>query len=468
MRMKRTGRLAGAGFTTVVGIVFFLYYYFVIEEAWEMQAVGAVVCTVIAYFLGGFYDRARYYAAELNLINEELHISREQLRRSDERYSALQASLDNFSHDLFGIMKIAELEARLLAEVKLIFQIDCVSLIETQAGHPSCSVKTGTGEVPRAVLNKIRQHQSQQLSIGEVFEYEEGSFLKIGEFKGRTSWLIFGELTDSTRLPVKRIWLKTLIRYVNVVYENLIVIEDLSAELERTMEEQETPPWLLRLFFSLSEHERKRLSQDLHDAALQEQIIWYRKLEQLRTSGLGPDELKEGLAQIGDGLLDVMYQIRLTCNELRPPFLKEWGLVQALETLFDHIQLHADFTIYFEAEHFRDYLNDEQRIAVYRITQELMSNAMKHSKAKEVHVTLTGGKQNLLLSYRDNGVGTKTREQADNGFGSMGIYGMQQRVRSLQGEIQCVSDKNGFKMRVSIPLKPVLHVIPPHGTFVSV
>ncbi|EGL19167.1 ATPase/histidine kinase/DNA gyrase B/HSP90 domain protein [Paenibacillus sp. HGF7] len=468
MRMKRTGRLAGAGFTAVVGIVFFLHYYFVVGDTWEMQAAGAVFCIVIAYFLGGFYDRARYYAAELNMINQELHISREQLRRSDERYSALQASLDRFSHDLFGIMKIAELEARLLAEVKLIFQIDRVFLIETQAGHPSCSVKVGMGEVPRAVLDKIRQHQSQQLSIGEVFEYEEGSFLKIGEIKGRTFWLIFGELTDSTRLPVKRIWLKTLIRYVNVVYENLTVIEDLSAELKRTMEEQEPPTWLLRLFFSLSEHERKRLSQDLHDAALQEQIIWYRKLEQLRTSGLGPDELKEGLAQIGDGLLDVMYQIRLTCNELRPPFLKEWGLVQALEALFDHIQLHANFTIYFEAEHFRDCLNDEQRIAVYRITQELMSNAMKHSKAEEVHVTLTGGKQNLLLSYRDNGVGTVNGERKEPGFGSMGIYGMQQRVRSLQGEIQCVSDKSGLKVQICIPLKPVLHVIPLHGTFVSV
>jgi len=83
-------------------------------------------------------------------------------------------------------------------------------------------------------------------------------------------------------------------------------------------------------------------------------------------------------------------------------------------------------------------------------------------------LTLTDGKQNLLLSYRDNGVGTKTREQVDNGFGSMGIYGIQQRVRSLQGEIQCVSDQSGLKMQVSIPLKPVLHVIPPHGTFVSV
>ena len=80
-------------------------------------------------------------------------------------------------------------------------------------------------------------------------------------------------------IDAKKIWLETISRYASVLYDNFRVIEDLTRELENLgLSHQIMPVWLLRLMLHLSENERKRLSQDLHDAALQEQIIWYRKL----------------------------------------------------------------------------------------------------------------------------------------------------------------------------------------------
>jgi signal transduction histidine kinase len=78
--MKKTGRIVGVCFTTVVGACFFLYYYFIIRGAWEGQAVGAVFCSVIAWWLGSFYDKSRFYAKELENKTIELENSREDLK----------------------------------------------------------------------------------------------------------------------------------------------------------------------------------------------------------------------------------------------------------------------------------------------------------------------------------------------------------------------------------------------------
>ncbi|WP_248925770.1 PAS domain-containing sensor histidine kinase [Paenibacillus hamazuiensis] len=78
--MKKTGRIAGVMFTSIVGVCFFLYYYFIIKSAWEGQLLGAVACSVVAWWLGGYYDKARYYASELESRTKELERSREELQ----------------------------------------------------------------------------------------------------------------------------------------------------------------------------------------------------------------------------------------------------------------------------------------------------------------------------------------------------------------------------------------------------
>lgn len=373
------------------------------------------------------------------------------LLESEERYFFLQTSLDQFSRDLAGVMKIHDLERRLVNEIRSVLQISSVSLIEAEADEP---FRLCCGEIASSaeLYKELRTRSKELPQAGEVLELESGYAMKVAEVSGKTYILCFEDEVHALRITSKKVWLQTIIRYVNVLYDNFRVIEDLTMELRRNITKQEVPAWLLRLIFSLSENERKRLSQDLHDAALQEQIIWLRRLEGVLCAESTPVTLKPELEKIKEGLLDVVYQIRLTCNELRPPFLKEWGLVTALESLFDYTQLHSDYSIEFGAEQFRHMLTDDQMISLYRIVQELLSNASKHSCASLIQIGLTSDDQRMCLTYRDNGIGMELSQILDS-FESMGMYGIRERVRSLEGEIEIESiPSEGLSVTITLPL----------------
>ena len=81
-------------------------------------------------------------------------------------------------------------------------------------------------------------------------------------------------------------------------------------------------------------------------------------------------------------------------------------------------------------------------IGLYRIVQELLANATKHSNATEVKLRLSTQSDEVNLSYEDNGVGIDPSQKPDQ-FNSMGIGGMKERVRSMNGKIQFDSSESG-------------------------
>lgn len=244
------------------------------------------------------------------------------------------------------------MEQRLLREVRETLQITNIKFIAVESNHDK---------------------------LCEIIETEQGYSLKIGESRGKSYLLSINEKTLLLEISSIRVWLETITRYVSVLFDHFLLIEDLTKDLELAASKQVAPTWLLRFMFNLSENERKRLAQDLHDSALQEQIIWYRKLDFLLGERSINGELREQLEQISEGLLDVIYQLRIICNELRPPALINEGLISSLETLFEFTQLRTNYQIYFESEGFTHKLDDEVLIGLYRIVQELLANAAKHS-----------------------------------------------------------------------------------------
>ncbi len=217
---------------------------------------------------------------------------------------------------------------------------------------------------------------------------------------------------------------------------------------------QAPPNWLLRLMFQISENGRKRLSQDLHDAVLQDQMALYRHLNQVLTDEPLAPEAHKQLEAISQGLLDVIYQIRLVCNDLRPPLLKEEGLVSSLELLFEHTQLRSDYSILFDADVIHAEIAEDHATGLYRIVQELLANASKHSEANQVTFRLISTKAGFQLIYKDNGIGMDT-EKTGTSFVSMGLRGIKERVRSMNGTIVLQSFPNrGLSIRIHIPLSP--------------
>ncbi|QMV41974.1 PAS domain S-box protein [Cohnella cholangitidis] len=366
-------------------------------------------------------------SSSIQLMFEDITVRKQSQRKlieSEFRHYRLLTSLDRFSRDLFGVMKVSQLERRLVREVREVIKSNRVSLQEVE-------------------------HNEDRLC--EIIETDEGYHLKIGEIRGRSYLLCIDEKPASLQITTQRVWLQTIARYVSVLFDNFLLIEDLSRELEQSAAQQVGPTWLLRLLFNISENERKRLSQDLHDAALQEQIIWYRKLDLLMMDESITGDVREQLGQIAEGLLDVIHQIRITCNELRPPLLTEEGLTTSLEALFDFTQLRTNYCIQFDAADYDHTISDVLLIGLYRIVQELLANATKHSRATVVRIALSSGSDHIRLTYEDNGVGMDFGTMKDS-YNRMGIHGMKERVRSMNGLIEFGSSKsNGLAVSITIP-----------------
>jgi two-component system sensor histidine kinase ComP len=251
----------------------------------------------------------------------------------------------------------------------------------------------------------------------------------------------------------ERAWLRTLGQYVSLVYENLNYIEGLTDAFEEVTSKQNTaPPWILRFIFSLSEKERRRLALDLHDSALQDQLFWYRKLESIIIDNKIQEDIRIELNYVKEGLLDVIEQVRETCNELLPPFLKEIGIIEVLEDLFIQTQLRSNYVVNFDKSGFDAVLDHDHVLSLYRIVQELLRNASRHSNASRVDITLSCTNEMIYFHYRDNGVGMDLLRY-ESSFKHMGLHGINERVTSLEGELCYQSTTgNGFEVSIWMPI----------------
>jgi two-component system sensor histidine kinase ComP len=95
-------------------------------------------------------------------------------------------------------------------------------------------------------------------------------------------------------------------------------------------------------------------------------------------------------------------------------------------------------------------LDIDTQLNIYRIAQELLTNANKHSKASHVLIILVCIKGKIVLHYEDNGIGFDYNDMSDK-TESMGLSGISERVKALKGSINIETSKgNGLKIDVEI------------------
>jgi two-component system sensor histidine kinase ComP len=364
-----------------------------------------------------------------------------ELERRKNRYEQLQKSLKNFAQDLSSVMKISDLKSRLLQELLTILP------------NSDPQIVMYNRESRKIEGDRFRELEPylQDLNMGKLENVFDKVLIKIGIRNDSSYFVVLNAQSIQESMETK--WLETLVCYAVMVFESLDAIESLMNQLELALQNSEKPQWILRLFFNLAEKQRMDLSSDLHDTVLQDQIDLYRRLESVIHRYEIERELKDQLIGIEQGLLDTIHQIRMTCNELRPPLLRELGLSRALENLFDHTQLSSTYRIRFITDNSDTIsLNEEQTIGIYRIVQELLNNATKHSKASELHFHLTKQEDRLQLVYKDDGVGMEL-DKLNPSFHNMGLSSMRQRVESLNGKIEFISQKgSGLRVEIEIPI----------------
>jgi two-component system, NarL family, sensor histidine kinase ComP len=364
-----------------------------------------------------------------------------ELKRRKNRYQELQNSLKNYSQDLSKVMKISELKTRLINELKMIIP----------EAEPEFIVYNRENQSNEGGNSTFLPSNYSNYTVGKLHEESGQIYILIGDRKEMA--YLFTIKASALNESMDTIWLETMVYYTIMVFESLIVIESLMSQLENALQKSEKPQWILRLMFNLSEKQRLELSGDLHDTVLQEQMALYRNLEGILKEYRFDNEVDRQLKGIIQGLLDTIHQIRMTCNELRPPLLREAGLISALENLFDYTQVSSTFKISFTTGDTEGLaLNEEETIGIYRVVQELLNNAAKHSQASNLYFHIDRQDEHIQLQYKDDGKGFAA-EKLTPSFSSMGLSGMRERITSLNGKIAFDSEPGkGLEVTLQIPI----------------
>jgi signal transduction histidine kinase len=196
------------------------------------------------------------------------------------------------------------------------------------------------------------------------------------------------------------------------------------------------------------EMERQRISRELHDGLGQKMVAIKLQLES--TSKQNPKEVKETITEVKENFLKTIDEVRQISNNLAPNILNESGIDIALQSLCNSIKKSTRIDI--ELTVFGDYNTSNPKIKfyVYRIAQEALTNALKHSGAGKIQIQLIGSKENIILIIEDNGKGFDY--SANLCSPCNGIYNMRERARLLNGTLDIETEPTtGTTIRLKIP-----------------
>jgi len=198
------------------------------------------------------------------------------------------------------------------------------------------------------------------------------------------------------------------------------------------------------------EEERTRVARDLHDEVNQSLTGLLLRLEIAREKA--PPELAAELAEIRQLAHQAMNELLTLARQLRPTALDEFGLKAALAGQVRDIDRQGIVRAGFESSGELADVPEDAQLVLYRVAQEALSNAIRHSGAETVRVRLSREGEIVELSVGDDGRGF-TFDKATRG---LGIAGMRERALLVNGDFQVESrPQAGTRVRLRVPIGTV-------------
>lgn len=201
-----------------------------------------------------------------------------------------------------------------------------------------------------------------------------------------------------------------------------------------------------RRALAAQEAERLRIARELHDEVGQTMTALALQAERaVQYSSEQPRVLSEIVRELHSSLTDV----RRMARELRPEALDDLGLIDALIALCTRIEQQGSMLVRREFEVHLPKLSSEVELVVYRVAQEALTNALRHSRASQVSVSLTRRAGGVQLSVADDGHGIS----GEPGEGD-GLTGMRERAMLIQGELELDSTPgDGLRLALTVPVQ---------------
>jgi two-component system sensor histidine kinase UhpB len=201
-----------------------------------------------------------------------------------------------------------------------------------------------------------------------------------------------------------------------------------------------------RTALAAQEAERLRVARELHDEI--GQTLTAVAIE-AGSAAHGDSALAQALRDVADGVRESLEEVRRIARELRPEALDDLGLVNALIALSTRIGAQGGPRVRRDLQAELPPLSPDVELVIYRVAQESLTNALRHSGARDVTVSLTADAGNVTLAVTDDGKGLPTELPRD----SSGIAGMRERALLVGGMLSLASvPGHGTEVRLAIPI----------------
>ena len=217
--------------------------------------------------------------------------------------------------------------------------------------------------------------------------------------------------------------------------------------------EQDQQKLLLNASIRLQEEERQRIAADLHDDAgpllatarlyLNENLVNLDKTAQLQS-----------IYNAKSIIDDTIQLIRNISHSLMPPTLKNFGLESAVNDLFQKISGSGSMNASSRFHDYRERLQSENELIIFRVIQELVNNILKHSNASFIHLTqnTSGDKFFIRLHHDGRGITQNDFNKLNKSNVGLGLKNIQSRLKVLHGKIFFEKDMSQTYYKVTIEL----------------
>lgn len=347
-------------------------------------------------------------------------VAESRLRESEERYRQL------FERNLAGLY-------RSTADGKI---LDCNETFARMHGYASCDEVLTVNA--RALYFSAKEREAflgKLKDKGVLVNYE----LRGRRKDGSAFWLLENVTLDRSRNP----W---------ILEGTMLEITDRKGaeeELEKSRGE------LRKLSLRLSaarEEERSRIAREIHDELGQKLTVLKMAVARLRRAlPRDPENLQSSARGILTSIDELLRTVRDLSTELRPAVLDHLELVDALKWQARDFESRTGIQCRLVCRVDRVTVDPGSKTDLYRVTQEALTNVVRHAGASRVQIQISREAGNLLLEIADNGQGIT--EEDLNRPNSLGLLGIRERIQALGGTVRLKNaPEGGMKLRIRIPL----------------